>query len=69
MMRSRNAKLAQSAAPAEALPLSARSTVSQGPLEAVWIGPALLLARRVRVNEGTFLQGCWLDWERDPTAT
>ena len=23
----------------------------------------LLLARRVRVQEGTFLQGCWLDWD------
>jgi len=63
LMRSRNAKLAQSAAPAAALPLAARSTVSQGPLEAVWVGPALLLARRVRVAEGTFLQGCWLDWD------
>ena len=36
---------------------------SQGPLQAVWIGPALVLARRVRVEEGTFLQGCWLDWD------
>jgi len=63
LMRSRNAKLAQSAAPTEALPLAARSSVSQGPLEAIWIGPALLLARRVRVAEGTFLQGCWLDWD------
>jgi signal transduction histidine kinase len=63
MMRSRNAKLAQSANPAEALPLAARSSVSQGALEAVWVGPALLLARRVRVAEGTFLQGCWLEWD------
>ncbi|MGO9919392.1 MAG: sensor histidine kinase [Isosphaeraceae bacterium] len=63
LMRSRNAKLAQNAAPAAAAPLAARSTVSQGPLEAVWVGPALLLARRVRVEEGTFLQGCWLDWD------
>jgi signal transduction histidine kinase len=63
MMRSRTTKLAQNAAPAEALPLAARSTVSQGPLQAIWVGPALLLARRVRVPEGTFLQGCWLDWD------
>jgi signal transduction histidine kinase len=62
-MRSRSTKLAQNAAPAEALPLSARPTVSQGPLQAVWIGPALVLARRVQVEEGTFLQGCWLDWD------
>jgi len=65
MMRSRSTKLAQNAAPAEALPLSlsASSTVTQGPLQAFWIGPTLVLARRVRVEEGTFLQGCWLDWE------
>ena len=63
MMRSRNSRQAQSATPAEAQPLSARSSLSQGPLQAVWIGPNLLLARRVRVLEGTFLQGCWLDWD------
>ena len=63
MMRSRNSRQAQSAPPAEAQPLSARSSLSQGPLQAVWIGPNLLLARRVRVVEGTFLQGCWLDWD------
>jgi signal transduction histidine kinase len=65
MMRSRQTKVAQNAPPAEARPLSrsSRSTVSQGPLEAVWIGPALVLARRVRVEEGAFLQGCWLDWD------
>jgi signal transduction histidine kinase len=63
MLRSRSTKLAQNVAPAQALPLSARSTVSQGPLQAVWIGPALVLARRVRVEEGMFLQGCWLDWD------
>src|SRR4051794_23766570 len=65
MMRSRSTKLAQNATPAQALPLSlsVRSTVNQGPLQAFWIGPALILARRVRVEEGTFLQGCWLDWD------
>lgn len=63
MMRSRSTKLAQNSQVAEALPSSARSTLHQGPLQVVWIGPALILARRVRVEEGTFLQGCWLDWE------
>jgi signal transduction histidine kinase len=62
-MRSRSTKLAQNSQVAEALPSSVRSTVQQGPLEVVWIGPALVLARRVRVDEGTFLQGCWLDWD------
>ncbi len=63
IMRSRNSKVAQSQAPAEALPLETRTTVTQGPLQAIWIGPVLLLARQVRVPEGTFLQGCWLDWD------
>jgi signal transduction histidine kinase len=63
MMRSRSSRIAQSAAPAEAQLLSAPSTVSQGPLQGVWVGKALLLARRVRVKEGVFLQGCWLDWD------
>jgi signal transduction histidine kinase len=61
-IRARTSKLAQNASPAEALPDSARSAVTQGPLQAVWIGDTLALARRVRVDQGTFLQGCWLDW-------
>jgi signal transduction histidine kinase len=63
MLRSKGSRMAQNAAPSAALPLSARSTVRQGPLQALWIGPALVLARRVRVDEGTFYQGCWLDWD------
>ncbi len=62
-MRSRSTKIAQNAPTALAVPLSAHSSVRQGPLQAIWIGNALLLARRVRVEEGTFLQGCWLDWD------
>jgi signal transduction histidine kinase len=63
-MRSRSAKLAQSANQIiEAVPLAATSTVTQGPLLAVWFGPTLILARQVRVEEGVFLQGCWLDWD------
>ena len=63
MMRSRNSKVAQSQAPQEVRPLAARTTVSQGPLQAVWLGSTMILARRVRVAEATFLQGCWLDWD------
>ena len=63
LMRSRTARVAQNALPQQVIPLSARSTVSQGPLQAVWIGRTLVLARRVQVDEGTFLQGCWLDWD------
>ncbi len=46
IMRSRNSKVAQSQAPAEALPLATRTALSQGPLQGIWIGPTLLLARR-----------------------
>ncbi|MDR3633824.1 MAG: sensor histidine kinase, partial [Isosphaeraceae bacterium] len=63
IMRFRSTKAAQNAAPAEARPLSSRSTLVQGALQAIWIGPTLVLARRVQVEEGTFLQGCWLDWD------
>ena len=63
MMRSRSSKLAQNAVAPQVSPISARSTVRQGPLQAAWIGPTLILARRVEVEEGTFLQGCWLDWD------
>ncbi len=63
LMRSRNSKLAQSAAPAVVQPRAAISLLSQGPLEGVWIGNNLLLVRQVHVKEGIFLQGCWLDWD------
>ena len=28
----------------------------------IWSGDVLLLARRVRVDGGEYVQGCWLDW-------
>ena len=37
---------------------------SEGPLKAVWAGPALVLARRVRVEGRELIQGAWLDWAR-----
>jgi signal transduction histidine kinase len=36
----------------------------QGAMTALWAGQALLLARRVRVNDSLYLQGCWLAWPR-----
>jgi signal transduction histidine kinase len=38
--------------------------VTQGRIRAVWMGPALLLARRVKVEDKLYVQGCWLDWDR-----
>ncbi len=63
VMRSRSTKIAQNAIAPEALPLTARTSVNQGALQAFWVGQSLLLGRRVSVEEGTFLQGCWLDWD------
>lgn len=61
-VRSRNMKRAQSAPPDQALVRTERGGVTQSPLEAFWIGDALLLARRVRVGNESFIQGAWLDW-------
>lgn len=36
----------------------------EGALTALWVGDALLLARRVRVEGVTYVQGSWLDWAR-----
>jgi signal transduction histidine kinase len=63
VMRSLNAMKAQAVVPDLSLPLAAAEPVSQGPMEATWIGEALILGRRVRVGRETFLQGCWLDWD------
>jgi signal transduction histidine kinase len=38
--------------------------VQEGTLNALWLGERLLLARRVRVGETGYVQGCWLDWSR-----
>lgn len=35
---------------------------SAGVMHPVWVGDALLLARRVAMPEGEFIQGCWIDW-------
>jgi signal transduction histidine kinase len=36
--------------------------VRQGPLTPLWVKGALLLARRVRIQNADFVQGVWLDW-------
>jgi signal transduction histidine kinase len=38
--------------------------VQEGALAPLWLGNRLLLARQVRVNGATYVQGCWLDWAR-----
>lgn len=36
--------------------------VTQGMMKPVWVGKALVLARRVSVGGKVYVQGCWLDW-------
>jgi signal transduction histidine kinase len=62
-MRSLNAMKAQAANVDRSPPLATVDPVAQGPIQAAWIGEALILGRRVRVGQATFLQGCWLDWD------
>lgn len=38
------------------------SDVNVGTLQAVWLGDMLLLARRVAVNGGEYIQGCRVNW-------
>ena len=38
------------------------------PLQAIWMGEALVLARRVTVGGLEFVQGCWLDWPSMQTS-
>jgi signal transduction histidine kinase len=59
-MRTRNQLIAQ--ANWDSNLAVASPDVSQGQMKAVWIGPALILARQVSVNGRRYVQGCWLDW-------
>ena len=43
-------------------PIHGADDVRQGPLTPLWIGSALVLARRVRIGNESYMQGCWLDW-------
>jgi signal transduction histidine kinase len=36
----------------------------EGALTSLWVGDALVLARRVGVSGAVYVQGCWLDWPR-----
>jgi len=52
------AKSAVAATPSSEIPPCA----SEGAIHPLWVGSALILARRVSVNGGEYLQGCRLDW-------
>lgn len=43
-------------------PFAGRRLSAAEVLQPVWLGDHLILARLVRVNGGSYLQGCWLDW-------
>ena len=40
----------------------APSKVAEGVMRSIWVNGALLLARRVSVDQKDYVQGCWLDW-------
>ena len=44
-------------------PVADLSQIRQQHMQGAWINGILVLARRVRVGDSEFLQGCWLDWE------
>jgi signal transduction histidine kinase len=44
-------------------PLAHVSAVSVGVSRPIWVGNELLLVRRAQVNDETFVQGCWLNWQ------
>ncbi len=39
------------------------SGVVQGPMVPLWLGSNLIMARSVQTDSGSYIQGCWLDWE------
>jgi signal transduction histidine kinase len=50
--------------PPAAVPVAKPVEITEGAMTPLWAGDVLLLARRVRVGDATYLQGCWLDWPR-----
>ncbi|HMC27590.1 MAG TPA: HAMP domain-containing sensor histidine kinase [Verrucomicrobiae bacterium] len=45
-----------------AQPSKIDSNVAEGTVKPIWLGDALVLARRVMVNGQSYIQGCWLNW-------
>lgn len=43
-------------------PAAGPSHVREGIMKVLWVGDMLLLARRVSINDATYVQGCWLNW-------
>src|SRR6185369_14751951 len=48
----------------QALVIAPRPTPREGAPAALWVGDALVLARRVGVGDAVYVQGSWLDWPR-----
>lgn len=42
--------------------------VREGVMRPMWIGEALVLARRVSIDGQSYVQGCWLNWEQIRTT-
>ncbi|MHC4942813.1 MAG: sensor histidine kinase [Planctomycetota bacterium] len=53
----------QSDAPARAQAVGLPADVRVGAFKSLWLYDAMILARRVAVNGGEYVQGAWLDWD------
>jgi len=60
--RSRTYQQAASQTENVALRAAKAYSATEAVLRPVWLGGRLILARRVAVDGGEYLQGCWLDW-------
>ena len=60
---SKDLQQAMSSAPIQKSALPQPSPdLTPGLLAPLWIGDALLLARRIQAGKSTCIQGCWMDW-------
>jgi len=57
------AQLANVAGPSYPGQATTQPRATEAPMEPLWIGEALLLARRVRLGRKEYIQGCRLNWE------
>jgi signal transduction histidine kinase len=57
-------QVANQAPPARTSLLAKAASVEEGLLSPLWIEDRLVLARRIRVDDVSYIQGCWIDWEK-----
>ena len=63
MEQQARAQTVQEMSSQNAFPSIPSSDIREGVMEGVWIRSALVLARRVRINNREYIQGCTVKWE------